>query len=82
MLLNQVPKKETASTPELGREVQPCLSPELSELRAYQTYLGFWDRVIGPISPAPSLEQWRRNQVRALTHVCTKQIRRKRVATI
>jgi hypothetical protein len=67
VLVNQVPKKETGVTPELGREDrQPCLSPELSELRAYQTYLGYWNRVIGPISPAPSLEQWRRNQAHAL----------------
>ena len=67
VLLNQVPKKEMASTPELGREDrQPCLSPELSELRAYQTYVTMCARVIGPLYTPPDIEKWRFNQRHAL----------------
>jgi hypothetical protein len=66
MLLNQVPKKEREQ-PELGREVQPCLSPELSELRAYQTYVQMCSRIIGPLYTPPAIEQWRANQSRLFT---------------
>jgi len=45
-------------SPERGA-AQLCLSPELSELRAYQSYVTMCSRVIGPLYTPPSLEQYR-----------------------